>query len=127
MAGGELMDNMPDVSAVLAGLRNESAKKRERTIRGLSPAQVTDMRVADALQEIVRRDPAEYVRRAGREVLSANGITPAESVVPATLQEEGAQKPALFAFGVVGLVVLCMVLACFFVFVALMMSGFSLG
>jgi hypothetical protein len=120
------MDDFPDVSGVLAGLQDASAKRRERTIRGLSPAQVTDARVAAQLQNIVSRDPAEYVRRAGREVLTANGITPAESAAPATLQEEGAQKPALFAIGVVGVLVLCMMLACLFIFVALAMSDFSL-
>jgi hypothetical protein len=88
-----------DIQTALTGMANDSAKTRERIIHGLTINQVQDARIIDALQRIVSTDPVEYVRDAAREKLVAAGLTPAESVVPVQLKNEGAAKPAAFAVG----------------------------
>lgn len=96
---------MEDTLTIVAGLNADSAKRRERAIRELPPGALQDPRVIEALQNIVSRDPVEYVRRAASEKLVAQGITPAASAVPVTLKEENAAKPALFAVGFTTLMV----------------------
>jgi len=114
-----------DVQMILSALTDTSAKRRERTIQGLTPEEVLEPRIQDRLQRIVSNDPVEYVRIAARACLVANGITPVQSATEVELRQEGNTKPALFAIGLVGLVIACVVIACIAVFALLIASGWS--
>lgn len=119
------MENPLDVQSILNALTDTSAKRRERTIQALTPDEVRDPRIQDRLQRIVSADPVEYARNAARAALIANGITPMPSATEIQLREEEAQKPALFAFGLVGLVIACLILACIAIAVVAIVSGGS--
>lgn len=104
---------MDDNATILASLNSDSAKQRERVINGLAPAALQDAQVLERLQHLVSSDPVEYVREAARAQLLAAGQTPRESVAPIQLKQEDATKPALFAIGFTGIViVVCVLLTC---------------
>jgi len=106
----------PGIQSILTELASDSAKRRERVIHDLTPTELASPQVVEALQNIVSRDPAEYVRTAAREKLVSIGQVPAESAAPLTIKEEGAKKPAIFALGLTGGIIavigLCLVLVC---------------
>lgn len=103
---------MNETTTILSDLKSDSAKSRERVIKNLSPGALQDAQVVDALQNIVSTDPVEYVREAARARLVEIGQTPAASVAPIQVKQEGAGKPAIFAVGLVGAVfIVCICVA----------------
>lgn len=102
---------MNDIVSILADLNSDSAKKRERAIKNLTPAVLQAPQVIDALQKIVSSDSVEYVREAARNALLSIGQIPAPSAAPVQLAQEGAGKPAMFAIGCVALVAICVFVA----------------
>lgn len=102
---------MEDLSKALQELKSDSAKTRERAIKNLTPAQLQDAQVIEALQNIVSADPTEYVREAARAQLTTAGQTPRESAAPIQMKQEGAGKPALFALGCVAIPIACILVA----------------
>lgn len=102
---------MNDLTTILAGLNDPSAKHREHSIKTLTRAQVLDPQVISALQTLVSTDSVEYVRDAARDMLISAGQVPAASSAPVQLKEEGNTKPALFGIGVVVAIFACIVLA----------------
>ena len=93
---------MNETTTILAELKSDSAKTRERVIKNLTPGALQDAQVITALQNIVSADPVEYVREAARARLVEIGQTPAASAAPIQVKQEGAGKPAIFAVGLVG-------------------------
>jgi len=105
---------MNELPTILTALNSDSAKTRERAIKDLAPTVLSEPQIIDALQKIVSADPVEYVREAARARLLESGQTPAASVAPIQVKQEGAGKPAIFAFGVVGaalVICICVALA----------------
>lgn len=102
---------MNDLPSILAGLKSDSAKQRERNIKALTPATLADPQIIEQLQTLVSADPVEYVRVAAREQLVAAGQTARESLVPVQLKQEGAGKPAAFAIGCFVVVAICVLVA----------------
>jgi hypothetical protein len=90
---------MQDGGSILDELRADSAKRRERAVKSLTPAALQDAQVVEQLQMLVSADPVQYVRDAAQAQLLAAGQIPRASVVPVQLREEGAAKPAAFALG----------------------------
>lgn len=117
---------MDDVSTHLAGLNADSAKRRERAIKNLTPTAMQEPSIVDALQKIVSSDPVEYVREAARAQLVAARQTPAESTAPIQLKQEGVRQPAAFAISCVAIpvILVCVVLL---MIVALALLGPQIG
>lgn len=93
--------------SLIAELKSDSAKTRERAIKSLTSAQMQDAQVLDALQDIASADPVEYARDAARAQLLAAGQTPRASVAPIQVKQEGASKPAIFAVAYFGILIIC--------------------
>lgn len=95
----------------IAELKSDSAKRRERAIQNLTATDLTDAQVIEQLQNIVSADPMEYARVAARAQLLAAGQTPRASVAPIQVKQEGASKPAIFAIGYFGILIICVCVA----------------
>ncbi len=117
---------MNETAAVLAALKSDSAKTRERAVKNLSPAALQDSQIIDALQNLVGADPVEYVRDAARAQLLAAGQTPRASAAPIQVKQEGAGKPAIFALGCMAIPIACVVIA-LFVIAILALLGPQIG